>query len=182
MKSTQKSYQIRILFLGIFCLGFVLSSCGFQPMYGNVSSGINGQNTEQLLRRIEIGLIPDYEGQFLRNELIDRLHNISGNESPLYSLEVQHIQETKRDLDITKESDATIAQLRLSTTAKLIRNRDKKILLEKNFWTTTSYNILDSQFTTRVSRNYARESGLKDIAAQIERQVALALKNEHNDR
>lgn len=181
MKKAQKSYQMRILFLGAMCLCFVLTSCGFQPLYGNVSTGVKGKTTEQQLRRVEIDLIPNYEGQFLRNELIDRLHNIGDNAVPLYTLSASDINEAKRDLDITKESDATIAQLRLSTRVTLVRNRDNKVLLSKSIWTTTSYNILDSQFTTRVSKNYAREAGLKDLAAQIERQVALAIKNESKD-
>ncbi|MEC9234950.1 MAG: hypothetical protein VX803_01750, partial [Pseudomonadota bacterium] len=85
---------------------------------------------------------------------------------------------TRKDLDLTKESDSTIAQLRLKTNVKLIRKSDQEILLQKNIWTTTSYNILESQFTTRVSRNDARENGLKELARQIEQQVILAIRNQ----
>jgi LPS-assembly lipoprotein len=40
----------------------------------------------------------------------------------------------------------------------------------------TSYNVLGSQFTTRVSENDAREAALEDLARQIETQIALYLK------
>jgi LPS-assembly lipoprotein len=175
MKTPQKSYQIRLYFCGIFASLFLLSACGFQPIYGNVSSDVRKPNTEELMRRVEIALINDREGQFLRNALIDRLHNTGAHPAPLYSLALKNITETKRDLDINKESDATITDLKLSTEVTFTRKSDNKVLLQKTVWSTTSYNILESQFTTRVSQNYARENGLKNIAAQIERQLALVL-------
>jgi LPS-assembly lipoprotein len=175
MKNPKKPYQIRLYFSGVFASLLLLSACGFQPIYGNVSTGVNQPNTEELMRRIDIGLINNREGQFLRNALIDRLHNSASNRASLYTLNMSHITETKRDLDITKESDATVANLKLSTEMVLKRKSDDKLLLQKTVWSTTSYNILESQFTTRVSQNYARENGLKNLAEQIERQVALAL-------
>tara|TARA_R110000868_G_scaffold210497_1_gene460543 strand:- start:45 stop:626 length:582 start_codon:yes stop_codon:yes gene_type:complete len=175
MRIAKKPSQKSLPFLGIFSALFLLSSCGFQPIYGNVSTGASQANTEELMRRIDIGLINDREGQFLRNALIDRLHNSGTNRAPLYTLQIKSITETKTDLDITKESDATIASLKLSTELVFKRKSDDKVLLQKRVWSTTSYNILESQFTTRVSRNYARENGLKNLAAQIERQIALAL-------
>jgi len=175
MKNAKKPYQIRLYFLGVFAVLFLLSSCGFQPIYGNIGTSTNQANTEELMRRIDIGLINDRKGQFLRNALIDRLHNSASPLAPLYTLQLTNISEAKRNLDVTKESDATIANLKLSTEMTFIRKSDGKVLLKKNIWSTTSYNILESQFTTRVSQNYARENGLKNLAEQIERQVSLAL-------
>jgi|MDTB01.1.fsa_nt_gb LPS-assembly lipoprotein len=175
MKNAKKPYQIRLYFSGIFASLLLLTSCGFQPIYGNIGTSVNQPNTEELMRRIDIGLINDREGQFLRNALIDRLHNSASPLTPLYTLSLTSITEARRSLDITKESDATIANLKLSTEMAFTRISDNKLLLKKKIWSTTSYNILESQFTTRVSQNYARENGLKNLAAQIERQVSLAL-------
>lgn len=178
MKNTLKLYQIRILFLGVFGLSLLLSGCGFQPIYGNIATDVGNQSIEKQLRRVDIGVIPNQEGQYLRNQLIDRLHNTGAVNPSLYLLTASEISENRKDLDITKESDSTIAQLRLSTTVTLKRESDGQTLLNKNVWSTVSYNILESQFTTRVSRNDARKNALNDLAQQIERQVALSLKTQ----
>ncbi|MEC7576748.1 MAG: hypothetical protein VX740_10115 [Pseudomonadota bacterium] len=178
MKKVKKQYQIRIQFLGVFSSLLMLSGCGFQPIYGNLGTDAKTSSIETQLKQTEIDLISDREGQVLRNLLIDRLHNNGAISPTLYRLNVSTIDETRKDLDLTKESDSTIAQLRLKTNVKLIRKSDQEILLQKNIWTTTSYNILESQFTTRVSRNDARENGLKELARQIEQQVILAIRNQ----
>tara|TARA_R110002124_G_scaffold149220_1_gene314969 strand:- start:104663 stop:105211 length:549 start_codon:yes stop_codon:yes gene_type:complete len=177
MRNRKLSYRIRLQFLGFLGLALLLNGCGFQPIYGNISPKPGVQNVEDLLRSVDIEIIPNFEGQFLRNQLIDSMHNTGAAPSFQYVLKIGDINETKRDLDITKESNATIAQLRLTTTLTLVRKRDNKTILNKSLWSTTSYNILESQFTTRVSKDYARENGLKNLAQQIERQVSLALKN-----
>lgn len=182
MKNRKLSYRIRVQFLGFLGLALLLNACGFQPIYGNISPQVGAQSTEDLLRSVDIEIIPNFEGQFLRNQLIDSMHNTGAAPSFQYVLKIGDISETKRDLDITKESNATIAQLRLATSLTLHRKSDNKIILKKSLWSTTSYNILESQFTTRISKDYARENGLKNIAQQVERQVSLALKNNNTTR
>jgi LPS-assembly lipoprotein len=182
MKNRKLSYRIRVQFLGFLGLIFLLNACGFQPIYGNISPKVGAQSTEDLLSSVYIQIIPNFEGQFLRNQLIDSMHNTGAAPSFQYVLKIGDISETKRDLDITKESNATIAQLRLATSLTLRRKSDNKIILKKSLWSTTSYNILESQFTTRISKDYARENGLKNIAQQIQRQVSLALKNNRTTR
>jgi len=46
-------------------------------------------------------------------------------------------------------------------------------LLKRDLTVVTSYNILNSQFTTHVSETNARENALEDLARQIETQLAL---------
>ena len=49
-------------------------------------------------------------------------------------------------------------------------------ILRRKLTAITSYNILQSQFTTRVSENDARNSALNDLARQIETQMSLYLR------
>ena len=51
----------------------LLSACGFSPMYG-ANSSKNNTAIKTELTDIEIALIPDREGQYLRNALIDRFY------------------------------------------------------------------------------------------------------------
>ena len=144
----------------------ILTACGFQPMYGE-----NRANTQ--FNDIKIPPIADRSGQNLRNELIDRLHNGDRSNSGRYSLKVSPFTETREDFDIRDTSDATRTQLRLRTNMRLIDGQNNKVVLNRSLEAFGSYNILDSQFTTRVSRENARDNAIIDIARQIERQLAL---------
>lgn len=166
----KKIYTLIIASLTLFSL----SACGFQPMYGAHSV----QSTEgivQSLGQIEISNIPDREGQYLRNALIDRFYRESRPSSPLYTLQIEPVKETLTDLDITKSSDATRGQLRLRTAMRLIDKKTGETLLERKLTTVTSYNILNNEFSTRVSEDNTRLNALNDLARQIELQVGLYL-------
>src|SRR5690606_16052602 len=49
----------------------VLAACGFSPVYGTLGQGQSAA-AEAYLSQVSIDNIPDREGQYLRNALIDR--------------------------------------------------------------------------------------------------------------
>lgn len=105
--------------------------------------------------------------------LMDRLYSGGRPVNAAYALEIDPIHQRITDLDITKSADATRAQLRLSTNMSLRSRNDGDILLERELAAITSFNVLDSRYTTRVSEQYARESALGQLAEQAERYLAL---------
>jgi LPS-assembly lipoprotein len=159
--------KIAALLLPLF-----IASCGFSPMYGAHSAGTQ-KEVRAALSDVAIENIPDQSGQYLRNELIDRFYTGGRPADPAYTLLVTPINERREDLDLTKSSDATRSQLRLTTVMELRDNRAGAVLLKRELFAATSYNILDSQFTTRVSEQNARQNALNDLARQIETQLAL---------
>ena len=161
--------SIKNIGLAVFLL--FLTACGFTPMYGS-----EGQNAAAGLDKVEIATIPDAEGVFLRNALIDRFYQDGYPVSPAYRLEISKIAEQGRDLDITIESEATRKQVYLSTTLNLFDKTTGQSVLSRSLTALTSYNVLGTQFTTRISESDAREAALNDLARQIETQVALYLK------
>ena len=59
-------------------------------------------------------------------------------------------------------------------TTSFVLNDDKgEALLKRSLSAVTSYNILDSQFTTRVAEDAARRQALDDLARQIETHLLL---------
>lgn len=156
------------LFLALACL--LIPGCGFAPLYGrhNAASGV-----EDRLAQVEISNIPDREGQYLRNALIDRFYRSGRPSDPAYTLSIKALRETLIDLDITKSSDATRGQLRIETLMKLTDAKTGAVLLSRPLRSITSYNILASEFATRVSEDNARTNTLDDLARQIELQVGL---------
>ncbi len=153
-----------------------IAACGFRPVYGvNRDTPVG---VEEKLAQIYIGNIPDREGQYLRNALIDRFYRGGRPANPDYSLEVAKIQESLTDLDITKTADSTRGQLRLTSEMILRKKGGGEDLLRRPLIAVTSYNILGSEFATRVSEENARTNALDDLARQIEMQVGLFLKRQ----
>lgn len=143
----------------------ILAACGFSPMYGSAGQGA--------LNAVAIDNIPNREGQYLRNRLIDRFYTGGTPTDPRYVLNVSRIAEKRTDLDITKFSNTTRAELRLTATITLRDKKTGKIMMTRNLQSTGSYNVLSSQFTTRVSEDNTRLGILDDLARQIEQQVML---------
>ena len=152
-------------------MAFGLTACGFRPLYGESSQ--QQQSAAAELSNVRIGNIPDREGQYLRNALIDRFYQHGYPQNPRYTLEVSPVIETRTDLDITKSADTTRSQLKLRTTIVLRDTYDNKTVLKRDLLSVTSYNTLQSQYTTRVSEENTRLNALDDLARQIELQLSL---------
>lgn len=169
-----KRYALTLLLCGS---ALSLSACGFEPMYA--SSGAKAAQTGAVqsdLALVEIANIPNREGQFLRNALIDRFYRDGRPVEARYRLTVQPIRETKTDLDITKTSDATRGQLRLNTSMTLVDVSTGQAVLSRPLSSIGSYNVLGSEFANRVTEQNTRDNALNDLARQIELQVGLYLK------
>ncbi len=151
-----------------------LSACGFHPVYGVNKYTPEGAETK--FEQIAISNIPDREGQFLRNELIDRLHRSGAPINPKYTLNVSPIEERIRELDITIDSDTTRAQLRVLTEMILVERETGTVLIKQRLQSTASFNVLGSEFANRVSEQSTRENVIRDLARQIEMQISLYFK------
>lgn len=158
----------------VVCSVLILGACGFQPLHGN---GFQ-KNIEisKKLERIAIANIANREGQYLRNALIDRFYTQGRPDQADYTLHVSRIIETKRNLDITIESDTTREQLRLNADMQLVNEKNGTVILQRSLYAISSFNVLENEYATRVSEQSTRENALNDLARQIETQIALYMK------
>lgn len=154
---------------------FTLAACGFTPMYGS-GAGSSGLSGKTGMDQVGIALIPDETGVYLRNILIDMFYQDGYPSSPRYELKVQPVVKTISDLDITVDSESTRRQIRAATSFVLVDTQTGATVLSRDVTALTSYNVLGSQFTTRISEADAREAALTDLARQIETQVVLYFK------
>lgn len=160
-----------ILLLLISNFSLLISSCGFKPMYGN--GALSDPNSQ--LQSIAIANIPDRNGQMLRNTLIDRLQ-AGGQTAPTkYRLEITDLKETIRDLDITIRSDTTREQMKLSAMMKLVDVTTGEAIVQKDLSARGSYNILESEYTSRISRQDLRRDLIEKLAHQAERYITMEL-------
>lgn len=153
----------------------MIGACGFEPMYGASSKSEQGASTSLRaeLAQVQISNIPNREGQYLRNALIDRFYTQGRPINPKYVLDVSDINETSYDLDITIRSDATRKQLTLTTAMTLKDAATGQVLVSRSLKSSGSFNVLESEFATRVSEQSTRENALDHLAQQIELQIGL---------
>lgn len=152
------SFKNKAAVLGI-CL--LLPACGFQPMYGTHAGG---QSLAALHQNIRIENIPDRDGQFLRNMLLDRLNDDARPADARYVLEVAPIKKETINQLVTKDATYTRALLKMSTTVRLIDTVYGKAVLERKFLSSGSYNLLDNQFATIVSRDSMTDNLLRELS------------------
>lgn len=144
-------------------------------MYGTHAqkASVTNATAENHLAQIFIEGIPDREGQYLRNLLIDRFYPDGRPSSPLYTLKIENLQEQETELDLTKSAEATRAQLRYTGEMILVRRDNGQELTRIPLSSITSFNVLQSEFSTRVTKDSARLNALDDLARQIELNLSL---------
>src|SRR5262249_45233008 len=146
----------------------------FQPVYGvNRDTPVS---VESRLGQVEISNIPDRAGQELRNALIDRFYRHGYPDNPRYALNIGDLRERLSKLDITKTSDATRGQLRMTAKMVLVDRANNQKILERELKATASYNIVGSEFANRITQEDARRNAIQDLARQAEMQLDLYLK------
>jgi LPS-assembly lipoprotein len=143
----------------IFVLCLSLAACGFESMYAAKSSSAVS------LPGIEIANIPDRDGQYLRNLLIDRLYTAGRPLDAPYQLNFSRLDDNIVNLGIEKNATATRAQLQLVTQMQLVEKNTGKTVLQRDFRVTGAYNLLDNQLATLVSQQKVTESLLQEISS-----------------
>ena len=150
-----------------------LTACGFQPRYGDHSAAMENHQHGKSLTDIDIDMIPDRDGQVMRNELIDMIQPRGPSATPRYKLTFSKLNVAIRELDLTKSSEATRSQVSTTITIYLTDTQTGKIVLSRVLKSISSYNILQSEFATNVTEDNARNNALKDLARQTQLQLSL---------
>ena len=146
-----------------------VSGCGFHAMYGDKSDAATAANYSN----ITIDPIPDRDGQYLRNQLIDRMYLDGRPGLTPYTLKVAPVKTLTTNIGIRKDATSTRAMAEVDTTMQLIENNTGKVLLQRDVRATGGYNLLDNQFATIVSRQSVDEHMLEELADDIVTEVGL---------
>ena len=160
------------MILALFIASITFVSCGFQPVYSDKaivtpaveSPAMRNGNLAAALNSISVGNIADKAGQDLRNMLLDRLYTNGSTAQTVYDLTFSGIGERRRSLGIAKDASVTRSQLELAITMVLRERETGKALMSRELRAVSSYNVLGSQYTTLVTREDAREQGLRELA------------------
>ncbi len=158
------------------CAVLFLTGCGFKPLYGS-AAGVSAPQAS--FAAVEIANIPNWEGQFLRNALIDRIYAQNGRpQNAAYILQVSKVRAKRNELGVRKDATATHVQLRIETTMTLTAPSSGTMLLKRELKSFGAYNIFDSQYATMTAETAAREQALLELADQITQELALYFNRE----
>jgi LPS-assembly lipoprotein len=160
-------FQTAFIFLALF----LLSACGFRPLYSGTNTLAGGTSVHDA---IWIDQIPDADGLNLRNALIDRFYHNGTPEHPAYVLKIV-LTRNSRDLAIRKNDTTTRAQIVYRADYTLTDRAANEIIDSGSIRAIGSYNILESQYTTIVTQETASRQALEEMADKLTLRLGVVL-------
>jgi LPS-assembly lipoprotein len=149
-----------------------LAACGFTPVHKQNAAGTA---ISDAYAHIVIPSIPDREGQYLRNQLIDRIYTNGRPMDAKYRLEIEPIKTNYTDLGIQKDATVTRTQIELGTRVKLVEIATSAVLLDRKLHSVGGYDVLDQQYTTVITRRSNTDNILQELADNIMTELNLYL-------
>ncbi|MGE5539746.1 MAG: LPS assembly lipoprotein LptE [Gemmatimonas sp.] len=149
-------------------LVLLLAGCGYHPLYGTRADSASADE----LASIYVGPVPNREGQILRNYLIERLSENAQPGNPTHTLQIAlSIQATgvalSRDNTTSRTNITAIANFVLSEPAT---NRP---VLKGVVRATSSYDVMQSDYATLVSREDAVNRTLREVSDEMRTRLAV---------
>lgn len=152
-------------------LGGALSGCVVRPLYGTAATSGEGRGADDLAATA-IRPIANRSGQQLHNALRDMLNPRGQPTSARYDLAIG-LEENLRESGLRRTETSTRGTLTLRTDYRLTDREDGRLLTSGRAQSIVGYNLVDSGYANHVSASDARERGLRELAQEIRRRLAL---------
>lgn len=154
----------------LFILFFLVSGCGFRPLYN--------QTSHVIWDKIFIAPIEGQFGQSLRNHLLSISQKTDDEKEINYVLKVA--LETKNfDVGLLTDSSSSNVHKNIKMTYRLIQTDNSQEIYHHTSVYDHNYTILQSAFATRSSDIDITERLLKHIALEIHHHITQILKYKH---
>jgi LPS-assembly lipoprotein len=153
------------LLIGVASLG----ACGWQPLYGPTASGAQ---LEDVMRTVDISVIPGRVGQRVRNELIFK--TTGGGEAAdqtQYRLDIA-LRESVLNTLVDETGDPKSQVYQVYTQFRLIRVTDNQVVLEGTSNARAAYDKVDSVFADIRAKRDAEDRAARTIAEAIRTRLA----------
>lgn len=163
MCNYNKFFRAAAFFLALL----VISGCSVRPLYDDATS-CDGKPSS-----IKVDVIANRDGQKLRSYLIDYLRDINFTDRKLRLTVTLSTVEKSFALDNT---GAAHRLLSTSTAKVILKDENKKVIMDKNISMSTSYNIARAQGEVMLSL-YGRINSalLKELARRIVENIRINL-------
>ena len=156
---------MRYLILALAC--FVVSSCGFTPLYGSHDEGSRGG----VLGQVKLDHVrgPDDARDFMRETLGTRLPRPNGDER--YSMSID-LRETRQAVSVNIDSNTRrFNYLLVGTITYIDQETDQRRV--QNLSSQVSFGVVSSQYSSLIGREDAVRRAVIDLARKIETDAAL---------
>lgn len=157
-----------------------LAGCGFRPLYGG--SGSAGTDVSSRLDQVDIGLIPDRQGQLLRQALEQELQRAGAPGYYRYYLNVSFglaVQGIGIQADTSNTRNRYIATAHWTLTPEGDRSR---IITSGRAESMNAVNVIDNQnFAGTLDAGVMRHQLARALARQIAEELAVYFRN-HPDQ
>lgn len=159
-------WRYNIFFLIIMV---ALSGCGFTPIHAKKSA-----TGTTRLSHVEIAPIPGRDGQILTTELETALDHESSGAHAFYRLEALPKIEY---IPIIIETDGTVSRYRIDITIPMALReiQSNAIVYQSLVRRSVSYTVDESDYTSFISSNDAKERGIKEAAYDITQRISAFL-------
>lgn len=158
----------------VCALPLLVAACGFTPVYARPDAGGAAAMQEQL-QDVEIGMIADREGQYLRNALLDQMAAAPSGRAQRYFLRVHQLKYEDDPFGIRKDATSTRGDITLTATMELIDNDSGAVLLTRHLRSRGGYNRLDNLYGSLVTKEDAVNRLLDETAERIVTELTLYL-------
>ncbi len=152
---------LRPLFVAVFAL---LAGCGFQPMYGELSPSAE---TEAQLNDVDLIIEETRLGSLLQNEMADAMYTAGAPDNPNYVLSI-NLRWYERGTALRIDASTAREIFELRADFELAEMQSGKVVYRGNRTTSASYDVVDSQFATLVSKEDAQSRAVRQLSEDIQ--------------
>ena len=159
--------------LSFLVLSF-LAGCGFRPLLADRDG--SASEARAVLSRIEVDPIADRVGQIVRNALVDRLRPRGRSPGPSrHRLEVV-LSEGESRAGFEDENKATFTVYVLDARYRVVDIATGRPIASGRVSSSSSFNLVRSDFVAQIGRQSARRNAAGDIAALLAGRLAAVLR------
>jgi LPS-assembly lipoprotein len=154
------------VFLALLALG----GCGFTPVYATPAAG-SAPGMQDRLRDVEIGMIADRNGQYLRNAILDATG--AANASPRYFLRIHQLDKEVVGFGIRKDASRTRGDVTLRAEMELIDMQTGAVVLRRSLHARGGYNRMDNLYGALVAEDDITDRLLDEMADRAVTEMTL---------
>lgn len=148
-----------------------LGGCGFSPVYAKPDTATAMQSQ---LENVEVGMIADRDGQYLRNALLDQMGSTTATSAgQRYFLRIYNLRQEDLAFGIRKDASATRGDITMTATMELIDTQTNAVVLARPLRTRGGYNRMDNLYGAQVTKQDTTERLLDEMAERAVTELTL---------
>ena len=154
---------------------FILSGCGFTPMYAEKG---DGEGLSETFSNVAIAPIEDRIGQVVRNHLQDRMNPYGSPAAPDYLLRVT-LDQALEGYGFRTDESVTRESLTLTASYQLVDQKTGDVVLQDEVRAIQAYDVVQSDFANFSTQQDAEARTALQIAELLTARLGLYFKSEN---